>query len=247
MDSILAYDLTGGGVMAALAPTSFTIKGPSSQNAYIVGYASNGISPQGAVVTCANDERWEAAGFNLHNTADGTAVGAGDQWVPLPVKVPVRGGDVLAITSVSGANPHWVILYIDYPPFNYKARDPFQSQPSGCLITRTTAASGVNLTAGVVQGGLVTLVGFGARTYSPVYIHMTGGTMTTDNYMGIKKLGDPYTTFWRVPLIAAGDDQKVWPLPQGMFTVGQGDTVEISWAGDTANQPIAMVTFAYPV
>ena len=46
LDTILFYDATGGGVATVVAPTSFTIKGSSAEQARLVGYWLDGISAE---------------------------------------------------------------------------------------------------------------------------------------------------------------------------------------------------------
>ena len=84
LDTILGYDATGGGVLAAVAPTSLTIKGRSDQEAHLVGYFYDGISAEDLTVTCATNPAWDAAGFRVHATTDGTAIGSGDQFRYFP-------------------------------------------------------------------------------------------------------------------------------------------------------------------
>lgn len=247
LDTILFYDATGGGTATVVAPTSFTIKGPSSQDAWIVGYFYDGISAEEVTVKCGNDTRWHPDGFSLPATTDGTAVGnagfpGGIQ--PLPFKVPVRGGDLLSFTCTSGANPVFGGLLVEYPggvPFGWRSH----LEGIGGLYTRTTSASGTNLTAATVQEGLVKLDGFDERVYTPVSVQVAAAYTTTP-IIGIRKLGSGDYLFVPLPLTDVAQSWGMIMLPRGIGTFTAGDTMQIAWLSSTAEQPTAKITFSHP-
>jgi len=246
IDSILAYDATGGGLAAVVPPTSLTIKGPSTQEAYIVAYAYDGISASNLVITCATNPDWEAVGFNLPPTGNGTAIAAGDAIRSLAHKIKVRGGDVLVLTTVSGANPVHVVLWIDYPPFSFQMRNPAE-QPAACYASRATVAGGTNCAAGTIVQGATNVGGFlQGRTYSLIGA-AANGAFTTTAFLGLRKLGSNYMLMLPIPLtnVAQLGKQNI-QLAKGIFpTVTQGDQIEVLWSSVTAEQPTATILFAY--
>lgn len=245
LDSIVGYDATGGGVMTVVAPTSLTIKGGSTQKAYIVAYCVDGISAQRVIVTNPANPKWDATGLELYPTSDGTAVGAGAQFQPLKHKVPVQGGDILVLTSVSGANPIHCVLYIDYPPYSFQLRS---DNPEGEALyyTRTTAAGGTNCAAGTFVQGATNLTNFPERDLTPISVH-ANGNFTTTAFLGIRKLGTGYMTVWAVGLTDIANDWWTYGLPKGLFKVTKGDSIELFWCSVSAEQPTAQIDFAYPV
>lgn len=244
LDTILTYDATGGGTQAVVPPTSLTIKGPSTQEAFIVGYFCDGISVNDITITCATNPDWEPAGFTLPATSDGTAIGAGDSWRPLPHKIGVRGGDVLVIVSTSGANPCYAGLYIEYPGDPAYAVRPAQ-EGKAHYVTKASVAGGTNCAAGTIVQGATNLTGFmQGRTYTPVMVK-ANAAFTTTAFLGIRKLGAPFLFIVPIPLTDVAADFKNLVLPKGIMTVTQGDQVEVFWSSATAEQPTADVVFAY--
>ena len=244
LDSIVGYDATGGGVLAVVAPTSLTIKGDNSQVAYIVGYAYDGISAEEVTITNAQNRDWPAGGVSLPATSDGTAVGAGMPWLPLDVQIPVRGGDVLVLTSTSGANPVHLVLYLDYPPYSFQLRDPLAPIKGYCW-TRITAAGGTNCAAGTTVQGATNLTAFGDYVWTPVAIN-AAAAFTTTAFLAVRKLGGPSNlVFWPIGLTDVANDMRGYILPKGLgLTFTKGDAMEIFWISATAEQPTANVTFA---
>ena len=240
LETILGYDLTGGGVMTAPGP-SFTIKGPNTQRAYIRGYYLDGISGHMVVVTNPNNTDWES-GFILTQTINGLATSTPKVIHWFNSAIPVQGGDVLVLTSTSGGNPHHCGLYVDYPPYTFKVPSP-ASLGEQYRLTRLTAAAAA-LTAGVVQTGLTTLTGWGKRRYTPHAVQAVGA-LTTNPFIGLNKLGEAYKTFWPLPLTDVAQCWHPYELPDGLFEIRAGDTVEVSWLSDTAESPTANVTFRY--
>lgn len=241
MDTILTYDATGGGVQAVVPPTSLTIKA----DGHLVGYFLDGISVNDCVVTNANNPNWEAAGMTFAPTSDGTAVGAGDMIRWLTHKVPVKKGDVLVCTSTSGANPTHFGLYVEYPGGGaFKPRGELEGQ--AYLTFKATAAGGTNCAAGTIVQGATNVTGFGqGRTYTPVQVK-ANAAFTTTAFLGLRKLGGSNVLFiMPVGLTDVANDTKRTYIPHGIFTVTQGDSIEIFWSSATAEQPTADILFAY--
>jgi hypothetical protein len=240
IDSILAYDATGGGVMTIVAPTSFTIKA----DGFLVGYFLDGISAQRVIVTNPANTDWDATGLVLYPTTDGTAVGAGVQWQPLKRKVPVKQGNILVFTSVSGANPIHCGVYVDYAPFSFKLRsdEPLEAAYG---YTRTTVAGGTNCAAGTLVQGATNLTAFPDRVLTPVKIH-ANAAFTTTAMLGIRKLGSGTMFIIPIGLTDIANDWWSYELPLGLFTVTQGASIELFWCSVTAEQPTAQIDFTYP-
>lgn len=241
IDTILAYAATGGGVMAVVSPTSLTIK----SDGHIVGYFYDGISAESVAITNANNPSWEAAGVTLPATSDGTAVGAGDPFRWLPHKIPVKKGDVLVLTSTSGANPVHCGIYVEYSGGLGFSIRPTQ-EGAAYYVTKATAAGGTNCAAGTIVQGATNVTGFGqGRTYTPVQVK-ANAAFTTTAFLGLRKLGgDNYLFIVPIGLTDVADDMKAAVLPKGLFTVTQGDAIEVFWSSATAEQPTAEITFAY--
>ena len=241
IDTILAYDATGGGVMAVVPPCSLTIK----MDGKIVGYFYDGISAEDVTITNASNPAWDAAGIRLPATSDGTAVGAGDPFRWLTHKIPVKKGDVLVLTSTSGANPVHCGLYIEYPGgLGFSLRKELEGD--AYLTFRTTVAGGTNCAAGTIVQGATNVTNFGqGRTYTPVEVK-AAGAFTTTAFLGIRKLGGENVLFIvPVGLTDVANDMKRALLPKGIFTVTQGDAIELFWSSVTAEQPTASIIFAY--
>lgn len=243
VDTILTYDATGGGTQAVVTPTSLTIK----DNGYIVGYFADGISCEDITITNTNNPLWEAAGFKLPATSDGTAVGAGDMSRWLPHKIPVKKADVLTVVSTSGANPVHAGIHVEYPTSKgYQFAIRPDQEGNAYYTTKSTTAAGTNCAAGTIVQGATNITGFGqGRTYTPVMVK-ANAAFTTTAFLGMRKLGgDNYIYITPVGLTDVANDTKMTKLPKGLFTVTQGDAIEVFWSSVTAEQPTADVTFAY--
>jgi len=241
IDTILAYDATGGGVLAVVPPTSLTIK----KDGHIVGYFYDGTIAEDVVVTNANNPSWEAAGFKLQSTSDGTAIGAGDCIRWLTHKVPVKQGDTLVLTSTSGAAPVYCGIFVEYKGgLGFAPRGELEGQ--AYLVTKATTAGGTNCAAGTIVQGATNMTGFGqGRTYTPVQIK-ANAAFTTTAFLGIRKLGgDNYLFIMPVGLTDIANDMKRNLVPKGVMTVTQGDAIEVFWASVTAEEPTADIMFAY--
>jgi hypothetical protein len=244
LDTILGYDATGGGVAAVVPPTSLTTKGAGT----IVGYFYDGISAEEVTITCPTDEDWPAAGFSLPATSDGTAVGAGLQWMPLDVQVPVKANKALVLTTTSGGNPVHVGVYVDYPGLG-GASAPFSiRQPGsakGIPWTRSTVAGGTNCAAGTIVQGATNLTNFGNHTWTPVAIN-ANAAFTTTAFLGIRKLGGAnLLPIFPVGLTDVANDMRGYGLPHGIGQTYTGnDAMEIFWSSVTGEQPTANITFA---
>ncbi len=245
LDTIFTYDASGGGTQTIVAPTSYTIKGKG--DAEIIGYFADGISLNDITVTCTTNTDWEPDGFNLPATSDGTAIGAGDIWKPLPHKIPVVGGDVLSIASTSGANPVHAGLFVNYPDKEpaYSLRPRQEESELGHYITKATTAGGTNCAAGTLVRGATALTGFMQnRVYTPCMVK-ANAAFTTTAFLGLRLSGSSNMVIVPIPLTDVAADFKNEVLPKGMFTAMQGDSVEVWWSSATAEQPTADVTFVY--
>ena len=244
IDTILAHDPTGGGVMAVVPGSSFTIK----EHGFLVGYFYDGISAEEVTITNPQNPKWDPAGFTLVPTSTGTEVIAGTPYKPMPKRVPVRKGDVLVFTATSGANPIHLGVYVEYPGGkfgSFKLR-PDQDMEPGLLVTRATVAGGTNCAIGTIVQGATNLEDFPqGRLLTPVSV-ASNATFTTTAFLGLRKYGGDNVMFvMPIPLddvAAAWRDNK---LPLGLFTVTQGDAIELFWMSATAEQPTADITFAY--
>ena len=247
IDSILTYLAANDGAGAVVPPCSLTIKGPSTQTAYIVAYAYDGISAGSVALTCATNPSWEAAGFTLPPTSDGTAVGAGRAIQVLPHKIPVRGGDVLIVTHESGANPSHCDLWVDYPGgIAFTPRNTAQ-QSQALYVGKLTVAGGTNCAAGTFVRGATTVGGFmQGRTYNLMGAFAIGA-FTTTAFLGLRKLGANNMLILPIPLtMAAQDMTKNIDLPTGVLdSFAQGDQVEIYWSSVSAEQPTAQTLWVY--
>lgn len=244
LETIVGYDAANGGVCLAIAGMpSLTVKGSSSEKAYIVGYWLDGISVQRAVVTNPQNSKWDPTGLILYPTSDGTAVGAGKMWRSLKHKIPVMGGDVLVITGVSGNNPMYAAVLVDYPPYTFRMRPEGPSE-EGIMYSRTTVAGGTNCAAGTAVAGATDLGAFIEKTLTPVSIH-AGAAFTTTAFLGIRKAGDGHITIWPIGLTDVANDWDDFELPYGLFTITKGDNINIWWISETAEQPTARIDFVF--
>lgn len=244
IDTILAHDPTGGGVMAVVPGSSFTIK----ENGFLVGYFYDGISAEEVTITNPQNPKWDPAGFSVPPTTTGTAVIRGKPFTLFRKRLPVRKGDVLVFTATSGANPIHLGVYVEYPGGKYgpfKLR-PDQDMAPGLLVTRTTVAGGTNCAIGTIVQGATNLEDFPqGRILTPVSV-TPNATFTTTAFLGLRKYGGDNVLF--VMPIALDDVANAWEeglLPLGLFTVTQGDAIELFWMSATAEQPTADITFAY--
>jgi hypothetical protein len=244
LDTILLYDATGGGAMTAISPSSLTIKGPSNQKAYLIGYWLDGISVNRLTITCTTNKNFEAAGFVLPPTTDGTAITCGKQFELLPHKMELNGGDVLVATLEAGANPGHAGLFIEYPGEpNYGIR-PVQDGEAN-YVTKPTTATGTNCTAGAITWGTTMLTGWvQGRAYTPLKV-AANAAFTTTPIVCLRKLGSNFMLALPVALTDVAQDWIYPALPKGWFVVQSGDSVEVGMSSATAEQPTADVTFAY--
>jgi len=241
-----AHDPTGGGTLAALTGwTSLNVPGVAGQDSHLVGYYLDGISVNECTITCAADDRWPTAGFSLKPTANGTATTRckAVHWFDNPT--PVRAGEAISFAGTSGANDMFCILYFDVAPFNYVKPTDSAKAPV-YKWSRTTAASGTNLTALTVQSGLVSLTAFGDHQYEIDDIAIAAA-FTTNPIIGLKvdKPDWPYTVWFPLPLTDVAQMWDKLQVPPGMLKIVKGDTLNVSWLGETAEQPTATITFKY--
>lgn len=243
---MVASDATGGGALAA--PTgcpSLVVPGKLGEECLIVGHALDGVSVNECTITCAGEEgRWPTTGFSLRPTSDGSAIGGGKsvEWWDNPV--PVKSGQTIAFAGTSGANYMWNILYLDVPPYNFKMPMP-GPKAKAVKWTRSTAASGTNLTANTLQTGLVTLANFGDYAWQIDDIH-ADAAFTTNPIIGLKldkKEATPYRLYFILPLTDVAQDWERLRFPGDQLPIGLGDVLDIGWLGETAEQPTAKITF----
>lgn len=246
IDSILTYDATGGGTQLVVPPCSLTVKGPSSQVAYLVGYAMDGISVNDAIVTCTTNKDWDPAGIHLKPTTAGIATSGGPPISWLPVKVPVKGGDVFTIVSTSGANPTHVILYVDYPPYGFQGARDMSKPPVANLTYKATVAGGTNCAAGTFVMGATPLRTFiGGRRFNVIGATISGA-FTTTAFLGLRKSGSSYMMIIPCPLTDVAQAWQPFWLPPGvMESIQQGDEIEVWWSSVSAEQPTGNVWLAY--
>ena len=243
LDTMIAHDATGGGTLVALTGSSLTAKA----DGHLIGYFYDGISAEDIVITNPNNPKWDPAGIKLPATSDGTAVGAGDPFRWLPWKMPVRKNDALTVVATAGAHPVHAGLHMLYPGgIAFSPRQPLDGEALG--VTKTTTAAGTNCAAGILQIGATRISGFlQGRTYTPTQVK-ANAAFTTTAFLGLRKYGgDNYTFITPIGLTDVANDMKPAMLPKGLFTVTQGDEIEVFLASYTAEQPTADVTFGYAV
>lgn len=250
MACVIGSDATGGGTLAA--PTgapALTVPGIQGQDSLLVGYALDGVSVNECTISVPGDDRLPSAGFSLRPTSDGTAVGRGRsvKWLDNPM--PMKAGNTINMAGTSGANYMWLFLYFDVAPFSFV--HPIKRKGAGAKAykwSRTTTASGTNLTANTVQSGLANLFmrDFGNHEYEIDDI-APAAAYTTNPIIGLK-VDDPRTPYWiyfMLPLTDVADDWDAIEVPPGMLTVKGGQTLQLAWLGETAEQPTAIITFKY--
>lgn len=250
MDTILTYDAANGGVQAVVPPTSLTIKGSSDQKAFLVGHFLDGISVNDCTLTCSTNPDFEAAGFSFEPTTSGIATSGGPPVRFWPHKIEMKGGDVLVLTSTSGANPTHAGIFVDYPWMkDGDASRPYLprqvAESNGRYVTKATVAGGTNCAAGTFVQGATPITGFmQGRRYSPVAATISGA-FTTTAFLGLRKLGSNNLFVWPCPLTDVAQAWNQVPFPKGTFEVGQGDTVELLWSSASAEQPTANTRWVY--
>lgn len=248
---MVAYDATGGGVMTTtVGGAPLVVPGKPGSTSYIVAYALDGISVNEVTITCAQETEWDAAGFSLKPTGNGTATGRCRSIQTLNNPIPITAGRTLVLTGTSGANPMLLIVYITYDGGSWKPRLSHNVGAPKRLLTRASAASGVNLTAYTIQTGLITLATWPNKAYEPVEI-APDAAFTTTPIIGIRKLNEGDWFFVMLPLT---DVAQLWDpimLPYGVLDGPSGplihsnDTLEIAWLSATAEQPTGKLSFAY--
>lgn len=245
--TLVASDATGGGVGAA--PTgcpSLVVPGDFGEDALFIGHALDGVSVNDVTYTCPGDDRWHASGFKKRPTSDGTAIGFGRHvdWWDNPI--PIKCGQTIVPTITSGANYSWNLMYFDVPPYNFVKPNDALKAPAR-IWTRTTTASGTNLTANTLQTGLVTLRDFGDFDYVIDDI-ITAAAFTTNPIIGLKSEtagSSPYRNYFILPLTDVASNWDKLRIPKEAIRVKQGTTLDISWLGETAEQPTANISFKY--
>jgi len=247
LDTIVAYATTAG-VMPALSPTSLTIKGASG-DAYIVGIGFYSDDATKVTVTCPGDPRWESGGIMKANLGAGVTCQGAQSEIWLPVKVPVRCGAALVVTSTTGTGESYCLIYVDYPQYGepFKIREPVVSQPTAFLISKT-ATAGAACVAFTIAVNSTSITSFQrGKSYTPVTIEGLNAAVTGPAvFVGIQNTKHNLMTFWNLaltPIKTGGDYTSV--LPYGLSTVEGGETQYIHFLSTTTDTPAANITYAH--
>lgn len=239
------YDATGGGAMVIVpnSGSSLTVQ----EDVDLVGYAALGSTDLDEIVmTVTGDANWEASGLRFPNTWNAGSAFKGVQW--FPHRIPLKANSVMTFTSVCGANPCYLLLYVDdaitprfVPPAPY-------ASGKAMYVTLNSAASGVNTTASTAQllYATTTITTFTApRKYRPVAIARAAVATGPSLMVGISKGNDQHITWWPICAIVDGVNEFLQLPAGGLPEFGSGERCNIHWLSDAAEQPTAGVTFAY--
>jgi len=241
IDSILAYSAATG-AMAAVAPTSLTIK----ENGHIVAYALDGTDAASALVTNTTNTDWDPAGVVFPVTSQSSIL-PGKPMVYLKHRIPVNKADILTITSINAAAAAHLVLWIDYGS-GFKVRGT--DQPVAHYTSRATVAQTAVCAAGTFVGGNTNVTAFPKgqtqRTYTLIGVNCLAA-MTTNFFVGLRKAGSSYML-----VVPCSSDAIIntWPmthdLPLGVLdTITLGEGLEVYLSSITGERPTATLTFAY--
>jgi hypothetical protein len=154
----------------------------------------------------------------------------------------------MTFTSVAGANPVYLLLYVDdgiAPQFAPPA-DPCSGQ--AMYVTLNSAASGANTTASTAQMNYATttITAFTSpRVYKPVSVARAAAATGPSLAVGISKGNDQHVTWWPLSALVDGIDEFLQLPDSGLPDFKSGERCNIHWLSDAAEQPTAAITFAY--
>jgi len=240
------YDATGGGALIIVpnSGSSLTVQ----ESVRLVGYAAFGQTDLDEIImTVTGDSNWEASGLRLPNTWN-TGTDSGQGVVYFPHAIPLKQNSVMTFTSVAGANPVYLFLYVEdgvAPTFAPPAA-PHSGQ--AMYVTLNSAASGANTTASTAQllYATTTLTNFtDPRVYTPVAVARAAAATGPALAVGISKGNDQHITWWPIQALADGNSDWVQLPASGLPSFKAGERCNIHWLSDAAEQPTAAVTFAY--
>ena len=239
------YDATGGG--AAIPTLSSTSSLTVSKNVDLVGYFVSGQTDVDEVVmTVTGDANWEPSGLRLDNSYAEATVFSGPVW--LPHKIPLKQNSVMTLTTVAGANPCYVLLYVDDGVAPTFSPPPTPSSGRAMYVTLNSAASGANTTASTNQYlyATTTITNFTApRQYTPVAVQRAASATGPGLFVGISKGSDQHVTFWPIAPLVDTTGTAYWLPRSGLPSFASGERCNIHWLSEAAEQPTAAVTFAY--
>jgi hypothetical protein len=212
----------------------------------LVGYAAYGSTDLDEIImTVTGDAAWEASGLRFCNTWNAGTVFGPPTY--LPHRIPLKANSVMTFTSVAGANPVYLLLYVDDKVSPAFAPPPAASSGRAMYVTLNSAASGANTTASTAQMNYATttITSFTApRKYKPVSVARAAAATGPSLAVGISKGNDQHVTWWPIPALVDGVNE-FYALPAGMPEFVSGERCNIHWLSDAAEQPTAAVTFAY--
>jgi hypothetical protein len=239
------YDATGGGAMIIVpnSGSSLTVQ----ENVQLLGYAAYGQTDLDEIVmTVTGDSNWEASGLRFPNTWNSGTSFKGVQW--LPHKIPLKANSVMAFTSVAGANPVYLLLYVDDKLSPSFSPPPAPNTGKAMYVSLTSAASGVNCTASSAQMNYATttITAFTSpRRYKPISVARAASATGPSLAVGISKGNDQHVTWWPIAALADGVNEFYYLPASGLPEFQSGERCNIHWLTDAAEQPTAQITFAY--
>jgi hypothetical protein len=239
------YDATGGGAMLVVpnSGSSLTVQ----EDVELVGYAAFGSTDLDEIImTVTGDANWEASGLRLPNTWNGGSTFGPPQY--LPHRIPLKANSVMTFTSVAGANPVYLLLYVNDKLAPAFAPPPALSAGRAMYVSLVSAASGVNCTASTAQMNYATttITAFTSpRRYKPIAVARAASATGPSLAVGISKGNDQHVTWWPICAIVDGVNEFYALQASGLPEFVSGERCNIHWLTDAAEQPTAQVTFAY--
>ena len=245
LETWIFYDPTGGGALVPVLGSTSSLTVPKTVD--MVGYAAFGQTDLDEIImTVAQDTAWETSGLRLPNTWNCGTIFGPPVWLADAIKL--KQNSVMTFTSIAGANPVYLFLYVDdgvAPTFS-----PPKAPHSGkaMCVTLNSAVSGANTTASTAQYlyATTTITAFtDPRHYKPVAVARAAAATGPSLAVGISKGAGQYVTWWPISALADGVNE-FYPLPaSGLPEFKSGERCNIHWLSDAAEQPTAAVTFAY--